>query len=173
MPAETAKQKKDRLAAEKAAAEANETVELVVTQAVLDAFPDMVNNEINIGDTVSMTRAEAAPFLKDEEEVEEKKDEKPSKESKGAMAVLKNGREYIRTYGADQKEELASFLAKDAAYTAVPDADVEALEVMYEVKSKDGTISRPSKRFTGNEKAEAILFRNEHRSNAIVAAAKK
>jgi len=140
-----------------------EKVEVEVTQDVLDAMPELIENGIALGDTVEMDAEEAAPFLK----------EKPAPApapTKGAMAVLK-GREYIRTYSADQKDELKQFLDKKGPeYTAVPDSSIDEVEVTYEVKATDGTISRPSKRFT--DKAEAIVFRNEHRSNVMVVPAK-
>ena len=144
------------------------TVEVVVTEKMLASMPDMAANGIVVGDTVSMDAAEAAPFL---EEAGEKKVEKPVASPKGSMAVLKNGNEYVRTYGADQKDELAEFLSKDAAYSAVPDAQVEAVEVTYTVKQKDGTVTHTSQRFS--DKAEAVRFRNEHRSVALVVPAKK
>ena len=147
-------------------------VEVTVTQEMLDANPTLATEEngIVVGDVIEVTEAEAAALSGEGDKKEEKKeDKKAAKASKGAMAVIKNG-EYIRTYSADQSEELASFLSKDSAYEAVPDESIAEVEVPYEVKNTDGTINRTAKRFT--DKSEAILFKNEHRSNVLVVASK-
>lgn len=160
-----AAEKKEKVEPTEESVEATEkTVEVTVTQEMLDAMPQLGANDIHVGDLVSMSEAEAAPFMKEKEE----KTEKPVS-TKGATAVLK-GNEYIRTYGADQKDELAEFLSKNPSYTSVPDASIAELEVRYDVKKTDGTIDHTSKRFS--DKAEAILFRNEHRSTATVVPSK-
>ena len=141
------------------------TVEVTVTQEMFDAMPELSTNGIKVGDLVAMPEAEAAPFMK------EKPAQPAAPSGKGAMAVLK-GNEYIRTYGKDQKDELDEFLSKKGAeYTAVPDDSIDEVEVTYEVKGKDGVISRPAQRFS--DKAAAILFKNEHRSTCIVVPNKK
>lgn len=137
--------------------------EFEVTQEYLDANPELIEKGIAVGDTIEVDGVDSAP--------DETPAEKP-KASKGAMAVLKNGTEYLRTYGADQKEELAEFLSKSASYSAVPDASIEALDVPYEIKDiTTGVITRTAKRFV--DKDQAIQFRNEHRSNCVVVSIKK
>lgn len=155
--AKTAAQKK----AEKEVAKEKEVVskEFTVTQEYMDAHPEIKENGIAVGDIIELDENEVVG----EEEESDEKETKAAKGSKGAMAVLANGNEYIRTYGADQKDELKEFVSKDSKYSAVPDESVQALEVPYQVKDKTtGVINHTSRTFT--DKAEAIAFRNEQRS---------
>lgn len=143
-----------------------ETMEFTVTEEYLKANPELSTNGIEVGDIIELPAAEV-------ESIESGEGPKAPvvPTGKGAMAILKNGTEYVRTYGPDQKEEMAEFLSKDAAYTAVADASISQIEVPYSTKQKDGTINRTEKRF--EDKGEAILFRNEHRSVCKAIFAKK
>lgn len=160
-------------AADKKAPKEEKKVELEVTQEMLDANPGFATEENGIvaGDMIEVSEAEAAALTGTKPAVKPDEKKTAPKGSKGAMAVLKNDSEYVRTYGEDQADELASFLSKSPAYTAVADESIAEVEVPYETKNTDGSINRTSRRFTN--KAEAILFRNEHRSTCLVVASKK
>lgn len=141
-------------------------VEVEVTQEYLDANPELKDNKIEVGDIIEVTEAEAKAMGKAAEAVTP-----ADKSPKGAVAVLK-GNEYVRTYAPDQKDELKEFLSKNSTYTTVPDASIEALEVPYSIKDKTtGAVTRTSRKF--ENKAEAVAFRNEHRSVCLVATSKK
>lgn len=146
-------------------------VEFEVTEAYLAANPELAENDINVGDIIEITEEEAKVASGELKEIKTDGSKGKGKAKSGAMAVLKNGTEYVRTYSADQEAELAEFVSKDAAYSAVPDESIESVDVPYEVKQKDGTTNRTSKRFTN--KAEAIQFKNEHRSSCLVGTMKK
>lgn len=147
-------------------AEEIKMVEITVTEEYLASNPELRENGIEVGDLIEVSEAEAQAS----EEVTKETPAKKAKAMKGAMAVLKNGTQYIRTYGADQADALAEFLSKDSAYSAVPDEDVVSLEVKYEVKGKDGSRNHTSKTFT--DKEEAIAFSNEQRSSCTVVKSK-
>lgn len=146
-------------------------VEFEVTEAYLAVNPELAENDINVGDIIEITEEEAKVASGELKEIKTDALKGKGKAKSGAMAVLKNEKEYVRTYSADQEAELTEFLSKDSAYSAVPDASIESVDVPYEVKQKDGSINRTSKRFT--DKAEAIRFKNEHRSTCLVGTMKK
>lgn len=136
--------------------------EITVDQDYLDAHPELADKGIEVGDIITEddeptppNPAAAAPVAK------------PAVKGKGAMAVLK-GNEYVRTYPADQMDELNEFLGKKGdSHTAVPDESIAEIEVPYTVKNKEtGAVEHTSKTFT--DKADAILFKNEQRSVCLV-----
>lgn len=143
-------------------------VEFTVTEEYLTANPSLTANGIEVGDLIEISKAE---FDAIGSEGCESKAKKPAVVAKGAMAVLKNGTEFVRVYESDQSAELEEFLSKDGAYTAVPASTIAGIEVPYSVKQKDGSINRTEKKF--DDFADAILFRNEHRSICKVIFAKK
>lgn len=150
----------------KAKVEEPKTKEMEVTPEYFEAHPELEGMGITIGDIIEVDANEEEVPSEPKAEVKA-----PAKTAtKGATAILK-GTEYVRTYGADQKEAVEEFLTKDSKYSAIEDSKVLAVDVSYRITDvKTGVVSTNTKRF--EDKAEGIAFRNAHKGTVCVAVLK-
>lgn len=143
--------------------EETKTKEMEVTPEYFKAHPELEGMGIVVGDIIEVDANEVETPSAPVEEATKK-----ATTLKGATAILKNGNEYVRTYGADQKESVTEFLSKDSKYSAIEDSKVKAVDVSYKIiDAKTGVVSTNTKRF--EDKEEGIRFRNSHKGTICIA----
>lgn len=156
----------------KATTTALEEVEVVVTQARLDAHPEYAEQEITLGDVILLPKTEVEEYDELAVTPAAPAPKKTTTKATGDVALLDNGK-FIRRYSAEDKAQAEMVAAKKPdTRSVIPFDGIKVITCEYSYLDKKNDLVHGQEQFSEEKNGpdfpeKAIAFNNEKRGSLV------